>query len=178
MQSVKSKNGRSDDTLHKNGKSIRPFEKLYRPTDREPFMDNRLKDKVAIVTGGARGIGAAFCEGLAQAGAKVVVADVLDGSAVAERIAERQAQSIYLRADVTSKDSVENLVAETVRQFRTVDILVNNAALFADLRVKPFQDIDEAEWDRVMAVNVRGPFQCAKAVAPVMESLKKRLSRR
>ena len=72
-------------------------------------MDNRLKDKVAIVTGGARGIGAAFCEGLAQAGAKVVVADVLDGSAVAERIAERQVQSIYLRADVTSKDSVDNL---------------------------------------------------------------------
>jgi NAD(P)-dependent dehydrogenase (short-subunit alcohol dehydrogenase family) len=54
-----------------------------------------------------------------------------------------------------------------------VDILVNNAALFADLRVKPFQDIDEAEWDRVMAVNVRGPFQCAKAVAPVMIENKK-----
>ena len=97
-------------------------------------MDGRLKDKVAIVTGGARGIGAAFCEGLAQAGAKVVVADVLDGSAVAERIAERQAPSIYIRADVTSKESVESLVADTVREFRTVDILVNNAALFADLR--------------------------------------------
>jgi NAD(P)-dependent dehydrogenase (short-subunit alcohol dehydrogenase family) len=136
-------------------------------------MDGRLKGKVAIVTGGARGIGAAFCEGLAQAGAKVVVADVLDGSAVAERIAERQAPSIYIRADVTSKESVESLVADTVREFRTVDILVNNAALFADLRVKPFQDIEEAEWDRVMAVNVRGPFQCAKAVAPVMIANKK-----
>ena len=136
-------------------------------------MDGRLKDKVAIVTGGARGIGAAFCEGLAQAGAKVVVADVLDGSAVAERIAERQAPSIYIRADVTSKESVESLVADTVREFRTVDILVNNAALFADLRVKPFQDIEEEEWDRVMAVNVRGPFQCAKAVAPVMIANKK-----
>ena len=73
-------------------------------------MDGRLRDKVAIVTGGARGIGAAFCEGLAQAGATVVVADVLDGSAVAERIAERQAPSIYIRADVTSKDLVESLV--------------------------------------------------------------------
>jgi NAD(P)-dependent dehydrogenase (short-subunit alcohol dehydrogenase family) len=110
---------------------------------------------------------------LAQAGAKVVVADVLDGSAVAGRIAECQAQSVYIRADVTSKESVERLVADTVRQFRTVDILVNNAALFADLRVKPFQDIDEAEWDRVMAVNVRGPFQCVKAVAPVMIENKK-----
>ena len=131
-------------------------------------MDTRLSDKVAIVTGGARGIGAAFCEGLAAAGAKVVVADVLDGNPVADRIAQTQTRSIYVRADVTSKDSVANLVAETVREFGTVDILVNNAALFADLPVKPFLEIGEDEWDRVMAVNVRGPFQCAKAVAPVM----------
>jgi len=131
-------------------------------------MDTRLKDKVAIVTGGARGIGAAFCEGLALAGAKVVIADVLDASAVADRLGERQLSSIYVRADVTSKASVESLVADTVREFGTVDILVNNAALFADLHTKPFLDITEDEWDRVMTVNVRGTFQCAKAVAPVM----------
>jgi NAD(P)-dependent dehydrogenase (short-subunit alcohol dehydrogenase family) len=69
---------------------------------------------------------------------------------------------------VTSKTSVESLVADTVREFGTVDILVNNAGLFADLAMKPFMDIDEDEWDRVMKVNVRGSFQCAKAVAPVM----------
>lgn len=131
-------------------------------------MDTRLKDKVAIVTGGARGIGAAFCEGLAAVGAKVVVADVLDGGPVAKRIGETQRPAIYLRADVTSKQSVESLVSETVREFGKVDILVNNAALFADLPMRPFQDIAEDEWDRVMAVNVRGSFQCAKAVAPVM----------
>jgi NAD(P)-dependent dehydrogenase (short-subunit alcohol dehydrogenase family) len=131
-------------------------------------MDTRLKDKVAIVTGGARGIGAAFCEGLAAAGAKVVVSDVLDGGLVAERIGETQRPAIYVRADVTSKDSVESLVADTVREFGTVDILVNNAGLFADLSMKPFLDIGEEEWDRVMKVNVRGTFQCAKAVAPIM----------
>ncbi len=136
-------------------------------------MDTRLKDKVAIVTGGARGIGAAFCEGLAAVGAKVVVSDVLDGGPVAERIAETQQRAIYVRADVTSKKSVESLVSETVREFGTVDILVNNAGLFADLHHKPFQEIDEEEWDRVMAVNVRGTFQCAKAVAPVMIENKK-----
>src|ERR1022692_2443011 len=112
-------------------------------------MDARLKDKVAIVTGGARGIGAAFCEGLAAAGAKVVVSDVLDGNPVAERIAETQKRALYLRADVTSKPSVEKLVSDTVREFGTVDILVNNAGLFADLHTKPFQDISEEEWDRV-----------------------------
>jgi NAD(P)-dependent dehydrogenase (short-subunit alcohol dehydrogenase family) len=63
---------------------------------------------------------------------------------------------------------VQNLVAETVKEFGTVDILVNNAGLFADLHTKPFLEIDEDEWDRVMKVNVRGTFQCAKAVAPVM----------
>src|SRR4029077_13871894 len=104
------------------------------PVDQGGNVDGRLRDNVAIVTGGARGIGAAFCEGLAQAGATGVGADVLDGSAVAERIAERQAPSIYIRADVPSKESVQSLVAATVREFRTVDILVNNAALFADLR--------------------------------------------
>jgi len=136
-------------------------------------MDTRLKDKVAIVTGGARGIGAVFCAGLAAAGARVVVADVLDGSPVAERLGERQLSSLYVRTDVTSKASVENLVAETVRAFGAVDILVNNAALFADLHTKAFQDISEEEWDRVMTVNVRGTFQCAKAVAPVMIGRKK-----
>jgi NAD(P)-dependent dehydrogenase (short-subunit alcohol dehydrogenase family) len=128
----------------------------------------RLRDKVAIVTGGARGIGAAFCDALAAAGAKIVVADVLDGSAVAARIEAAQGKAIYRETDVASAASVQRLVADTLRAFGTVDILVNNAGLFADLAMKPFMDIDEDEWDRVMKVNVRGSFQCAKAVAPVM----------
>ena len=131
-------------------------------------VDKRLRDRVAIVTGGARGIGASFCEALAAAGAKVVVADILDGNPVAERICRTGATAIYRRADVTEKSSVDALVADAVREFGTVDILVNNAGLFADLAKTPFQDISSAEWDRVMAVNVRGSFECAKAVAPIM----------
>jgi NAD(P)-dependent dehydrogenase (short-subunit alcohol dehydrogenase family) len=127
-----------------------------------------LKDKVAIVTGGARGIGAAFCEALAAAGAKLVIADVLDGSPVMARIEQLRATAIYLRADVTSTASIEAMVSKTVQTFGTVDILVNNAGLFADLARKPFQEIATDEWDRVMAINVRGSFECAKAVAPVM----------
>jgi NAD(P)-dependent dehydrogenase (short-subunit alcohol dehydrogenase family) len=127
-----------------------------------------LENKIAIVTGAARGIGAELAQALAAAGAKVAVADVLDGSAVAARIAETGGEAMYCRADVTSPQSVAALVADTIARFGTVDVLVNNAGIFADLAKKPFTAIDGAEWDRVMAVNVRGPFECAKAVAPVM----------
>jgi len=127
-----------------------------------------LENKVAIVTGAARGIGAEFAEALAAAGARVVVADVLDGSAVAARIGAAGGEAMYCRADVTSAASVAALVADTLARFGTIDVLVNNAGIFADLAKKPFTEIDDAEWDRVMAVNVRGSFACAKAVAPVM----------
>ena len=131
-------------------------------------MNARLNNKVAIVTGGGRGIGAAFCEALASAGAKVVVADVLDGTAVVERIASGQGRALFCHSDVTSKASVEAMVRNTLDEFGTIDILVNNAGLFADLPKKPFQEIQSDEWDRVMAVNVRGPFECSRAVAPTM----------
>lgn len=128
----------------------------------------RLKDKVAVITGGARGIGASFCEAAAAAGAKVVIADVLDGSGVADRIARAGGEAIYHKTDVSSQSSVASLVAETMRAFGSIDILVNNAAIFASLAKKSFMDIDDAEWNAVMAVNVRGPFECTKAVAPIM----------
>jgi len=128
----------------------------------------RLKDKVAVITGGARGIGTSFCEAAAAAGARVVVADVLDGSPVVDRIKKAGGDAIYCHADVSSQSSVASLVSETVKAFGTVDILVNNAALFADLSKLPFADIDDSSWDAVMAVNVRGPFACCKAVAPIM----------
>lgn len=127
-----------------------------------------LKGKVAIVTGAARGIGAEFAQALSAAGAKVALADVLDGGAVAERIAAAGGTALYRRTDVTSPASVAALLADTIAQFGTIDVLVNNAAVFASLAKKPFTEIDGAEWDAVMAVNVRGPFECAKAVAPIM----------
>ena len=127
----------------------------------------RLEDKVIIVTGGARGIGAAFSERLCQDGAKVVIADVLDGAATAHRISN-SGKANFVKTDVTDKASVKALVDDTLARHGRIDGLVNNAALFANLKTKPFWEIEEDEWDAVMAVNVRGPFQMCKAIAPHM----------
>ncbi len=131
---------------------------------------HRLTGKVAIVTGSAQGIGAAFAKGLAAEGAKVVVADVGDGTATADEIVRANGAAIYVKTDVSDPAQVRALVAETVERFGGVDILVNNAAVFAKLGAKSFQEISSAEFDQVMAINVRGPFECAKAVAPIMKA--------
>lgn len=135
-------------------------------------MDIGLRGKVALVTGGARGIGAAFCEALALEGAKVVVADVLDGASVVERIASQKGIGLYVHADITKSPSIDDLIKKIRSEFGDVEILVNNAAIFADLSMKPFQKIASDEWDRMMAVNVRGAFECSKAVTPAMMNRK------
>ena len=127
----------------------------------------RLEDKVIIVTGGARGIGAAFSERLCAEGAKVVIADVIDGEATAHRISN-SGKANFMKTDVTDSGQVKALVDDTLSRHGRIDGLVNNAALFANLKTKPFWEIEDDEWDSVMSVNVRGPFLMAKAVAPHM----------
>ena len=127
-----------------------------------------LEGRVAVVTGGARGIGAHFCEALAGAGAKLVIADILDGAPLAQRLSANGTDAICHRTDVSSSDDVAALRSRTLEAFGAVDILVNNAALFAGLERQSFLEIDDKEWDRVMAVNARGPFLCVKAFAPDM----------
>jgi len=128
-----------------------------------------LQDRVAIVTGGGRGIGARYCRGLAAEGARVVVADIaLDAAcAVADEIG-----GLALRVDVADESGVQTMVHQAVDRFGRVDILINNAAIFTEL-VQPRKNFDEIsveEWDRVMAVNVRGSWLCAKAVAPIFRA--------
>lgn len=129
----------------------------------------RLKDRVAIVTGAARGLGRAYALRLAKEGAKVVVADVLDGTETVEAITAQGGEAIYVKTDVTSEESTQEMAKKAIEAFGRIDILVNNAALFADLVKKPFWEIPVAEWDKVMAVNLKGPFLCAKAVYPQMK---------
>jgi NAD(P)-dependent dehydrogenase (short-subunit alcohol dehydrogenase family) len=128
----------------------------------------RLVGQVAIVTGAAQGIGATYAKALAAEGAKVTLADILDTAPVAETIRRNGGDVLPLQGDVTSEPAVKAMVAETLRAFGRIDILVNNAAIFAQLSPKPFEEIPLAEWDKVMLVNVRGSFQCAAAVLPQM----------
>jgi NAD(P)-dependent dehydrogenase (short-subunit alcohol dehydrogenase family) len=128
----------------------------------------KLDGKIAIITGAARGLGAAYARAFAAQGARVCVSDVLDPSATVAAIKGNGGEAIGVEADVTDMSACENLVAQTAGAFGSVDVLVNNAALFVDIPRRTFLDIDSDEWDKVMAVNVRGSFNCAKAVVPVM----------
>ena len=130
----------------------------------------RLDNRVALLTGGAKGIGAHYARALAGNGARLMIADLADGGELAGEIArEHGANSVASAvADVSDEGAVKKLVADTVERFGKIDILINNAALFAPLAEQKVLDIDVALWDRVMAVNIRGVFLMTKHVAPHM----------
>ena len=132
----------------------------------------RLSGKVAIVTGAAQGIGAAYAKALAAEGARVALCDLKAPDAVVKDIQAASGEAIGMACDVTDASAVAKLAAETERAFGGIHILVNNAGIFASLSLKPMTEIDSKEWDLVMAVNVRGSFECAKAVLPVMRRQK------
>lgn len=131
-------------------------------------MDRCLEGKVAIVTGASRNIGARYAQHLASQGASVVIADVLEGDAVVRSITEAGGNALSLEVDVAREDDTRRMAEEAVRAFGAIDILVNNAAIFLSIHRRPFYELSAEEWDRVSAVNIKGPFLCAKAVFPQM----------
>jgi NAD(P)-dependent dehydrogenase (short-subunit alcohol dehydrogenase family) len=130
----------------------------------------RLQGRVAIVTGGAKGIGVHYSKALAAEGAQVMIADIADGSALASEIAAQHGRNSTdsMIFDVSDEAQCKALVEKTVARFGKIDILINNAALYAPLPTLKVTEMDAALWDKVMAVNIRGPFLMVKHTAPHM----------
>jgi len=131
-------------------------------------MPKRVEGRVCIVTGAAQGIGATYAKSLAGEGAKVVVSDIDDASAVADEIRASGGDALALRSDVADWDSCQEMVAKTVEAFGRLDVLINNAAIFGKLGRASIDEISPELFDRVMKVNVGGTFLCTKAAVQVM----------
>jgi 3-oxoacyl-[acyl-carrier protein] reductase len=126
----------------------------------------KLKDKVAIVTGAGQGIGREIALTFAREGAKVVVSDITEKiHEVVREIEALGSQALAVKCDVSKLSDAENMVNETIKKFGKVDILVNNAGIFP---FKAFTEMTEADWDKVLNVNLKGTFNCTKAVVPHM----------
>jgi 3-oxoacyl-[acyl-carrier protein] reductase len=134
---------------------------------------DRLRDRVIIVTGGAHGIGRAYCEGMAQEGARMVVADLDNhgAEALVHTLSQHGHEALAVHTDVAQPESTARMAQATMERFGRIDGLINNAAVFqrpAMSRV-PFEQIPPEEWDWLMAVNLRGIFLCCRAVVPYMK---------
>jgi NAD(P)-dependent dehydrogenase (short-subunit alcohol dehydrogenase family) len=128
----------------------------------------RLKDRVAVVTGAARGIGCGIALALAREGARVAACDLELGllDDVSRRVQEMGGRAMALAVDVTRKEQIERAVGQVLDRWGQIDILVNNAGIY---EVLPVEAISEEQWDRVLAVNLKGTFLCCQAVIPAMK---------
>ena len=127
----------------------------------------RLKDKIALITGGANGIGLATATRFAKEGAKIILWDVSDsGNAVVEKLKKEGHQAIFKKISVTNEAEVLKAVAEAHKHFSRIDILINNAGITKD---RTLLKMSKQEWDDVIAVNLTGVFNCTQAVAPIMK---------
>ncbi len=126
-------------------------------------------NKVVIVTGAARGLGQEYARQFARLGASVAVNDLRDCGETIKIVEEEGGVGIDTKTDVTSATSTADMAAAVVEKFGRIDVLVNNAALYGSLTFAPFQHLDEVEWDAAMNVNVKGIWQCCKAVLPTMK---------
>jgi NAD(P)-dependent dehydrogenase (short-subunit alcohol dehydrogenase family) len=133
-------------------------------------MTKPLTGKVALITGAAQGLGAAFAIALAKQGAAVIAGDIAPTEHTRAAITAAGGKAIAATLDVTSPDSVKVAFALAQSAFGRLDILVNNAAISGSIQLKPMLEVSTEEWDRVMAVNVRGTFECIKAAVPLMRA--------
>ena len=130
----------------------------------------RLDGKVAIVTGGATGLGRAIALGYAREGASVAIADLTDAGSVVDEVKAAGGKAFATRTNVADEDAVKGMVTLAVERFGTVDILINNAAIATSLALKPFEQLTVAEWRRVVEVNMIGTFLCAREVSSILRA--------
>ena len=135
-------------------------------------MGANLKEKVAIVTGGSRGLGREYAKALAAAGAQVIAADIKDCTKTVEEITSAEHSAIGIKLDVRDQESCQNMANTAVSHFGKIDILVNNAALYGSLGTGRFDTLDDKDWDDCMDVNVNGIWRCSKAVINSMRENK------
>ncbi len=129
-----------------------------------------VADKVVVITGAGQGIGRSFAKAFASAGARVVIAErnMDKARAVEQEIAAGNGHAKVFETDVADEDSVKSLAANIDQAFGRADVLINNAAIFSTLEMRPFDQIPVAEWEQVLRVNITGPFLCARAMLPLM----------
>lgn len=127
----------------------------------------KLKDRVAIVTGGGKGIGEEICLGLSREGAKIVIAeiDIENSEEVIKKIQNNGSEAIVIKTDVSDENSINNMVEEAIKHFGKIDILINNAGI---RHIKKLLDHTKKDWDEMIAVNLTGPYLSCKAVIPHM----------
>jgi NAD(P)-dependent dehydrogenase (short-subunit alcohol dehydrogenase family) len=132
----------------------------------------RLKDRVAIVTGGGSSIGLAIAERLSADGASVVIADIANAAQAAGGLEKASRAALGLATDVSSESDVQQMVDKTMARFGRIDVLVNNAAVSKTLKMTPFEQLTVAEWRKVLDVNTIGTFLCCRGVSAAMRAQK------
>lgn len=138
----------------------------------EPQVENAsarsFNGKVVIVTGGAGGIGRAYCQGFAAGGAKVAVADLVPANDLVRELTDAGAEACALRVDIADIKSTEEMAKQVLDTFGRIDVLINNAGYYITAQQGSFDEIGVEEWDKCFAVNVRGSWLCTRAVVPAM----------
>jgi len=125
-----------------------------------------LKEKVAVVTGAARGIGQSIAIELARQGANVVVSDIIPGNVTVNKIKALKRKAIYVKTDVSNKKQIENLIQQTIKKFKKIDILVNNAGIFI---TGATSKVSEEDWNKTIDINLKGYFLCSQAALKYMK---------
>ncbi len=129
----------------------------------------RLKNKVAIITGAAQGIGAAFAVGFAKEGARIAIGDIADGGNTVKKVEQAGSEAIFLKTDVNNEVECLALAKAAFDHFGDINILINNAAVFGSIVLKPFTELSSEEFKKVLEINTSGAFHCIKAVFPYMK---------